>query len=296
MKNLRRRFERFCFANRSKGIPNLMLYITLGSGMVYLFTLATQQTFLYNLLCFDRALILQGEVWRLITYPLVSASGSNPLMVLIFLVCYYSLGRAMENIWGTLRFNLYYLSGVLLMDIYAMLFGGYADAYYLNLSLFLGYATLYPDAHFLLLFIIPVRAWIFAVLDLALIALEVIQLSFPVFYFPYNLLPLVSIANYFLFFGKDFFNIFPISWRVNASRLFRKNKTPVRKQQSKVIRFDAGSYQASTATPKAPYTHRCTVCGRTDVSNPELEFRYCSKCNGYFCYCEEHISNHNHIE
>ena len=88
MKNLRRRFERFCFANRSKGIPNLMLYITLGSGMVYLFTLATQQTFLYNLLCFDRALILQGEVWRLITYPLVSASGSNPLMVLIFLVCY----------------------------------------------------------------------------------------------------------------------------------------------------------------------------------------------------------------
>lgn len=296
MKNLRRRFERFCFANRSKGIPNLMLYITLGSGMVYLFTLATQQTFLYNLLCFDRALILQGEIWRLITYPLVSASGSNPLMVLIFLVCYYSLGRAMENIWGTLRFNLYYLSGVLLMDIYAMLFGGYADAYYLNLSLFLGYATLYPDAHFLLLFIIPVRAWIFAVLDLALIAFEVIGMSFPVFYFPYNLLPLVSIANYFLFFGKDFFNIFPMSWRVNASRLFRRNKTPARKQQPKVIRFDAGSYQASVAKPQAPYTHRCTVCGRTDVSNPELEFRYCSKCNGYFCYCEDHISNHNHIE
>ena len=133
MKNLRRRFERFCFANRNKGIPNLMLYITLGSGMVYLFTLATQQTFLYNLLCFDRALILQGEVWRLITYPLVSASGSNPLMVLIFLVCYYSLGRAMENMWGTLRFNLYYLSGVVLMDVYALAFGGYADAYYLNL-------------------------------------------------------------------------------------------------------------------------------------------------------------------
>ena len=296
MKNLRRRFERFCFANRTKGIPNLMLYISLGSGMVFLFSMITKNLFLYNLLCFDRALILQGQVWRLISYPLVSVSSTNPLLALIFLVCYYSLGRAMENIWGTLRFNLYYLSGVLLMDVYAMLFGGYADAYYLNLSLFLGYATLYPDAHFLLFYIIPVKAWVFAVLDLALILFTVISNSFPIFYFPYNLLPLVSIANYFLFFGKDFFNIFPMSWRVNAGRLFRKNKAPVQKQQPKVIRFDAGSYQASVAKPQAPYTHRCTVCGRTDVSNPELEFRYCSKCNGYFCYCEDHISNHNHIE
>ena len=273
-----------------------MLYISLGAGMVYLFTLATQSGFLYDMLCFDRARILQGQIWRLISYPLVSASGATPLLVLIFLVCYYALGRAMENMWGTLRFNLYYLSGVLLMDVYAMLFGGYADAYYLNLSLFLGYATLYPNAQFLFLFIIPVKAWIFAVLDLVLIALEVIQLSIPVFYFPYNFLPLISIANYFLFFGKDFCNIFPMSWRVNASRLFRKNKGPVRKQQPKVIRFDAGSYQASVAKPQAPYTHRCTVCGRTDVSNPELEFRYCSKCSGYFCYCQDHISNHNHIE
>ena len=296
MKNLRRRFERFCFANRNKGIPNLMLYITLGSGLVYLFTLVTQNTYLYSLLCFDRSLILQGQIWRLISYPLVSVSSSNPLLALIFLVCYYSLGRSMENIWGTLRFNLYYLSGVVLMDLYALIFGGYADAYYLNLSLFLGYATLYPNAHFLLFYIIPVKAWIFAVLDLALIAYTVISNSIPVFFFPYNLLPLVSIANYFLFFGKDFFNIFPMSWRVNASRLFRRNTPLKRKQQPKVIRFDAGSYQASTATPKAPYTHRCTVCGRTDVSNPELEFRYCSKCNGYYCYCEEHISNHAHIE
>ena len=162
--------------------------------------------------------------------------------------------------------------------------------------MFLGYATLYPNAHFLLFYIIPVKAWIFAVLDLALILITVISNSFPVFYFPYNLLPLISIANYFLFFGKDFFNIFPMSWRVNASRLFGKKVTPTRKQQPKVIRFDAGSYQASTAKPQAPFTHRCSVCGRTDVSNPELEFRYCSKCNGYFCYCEDHISNHTHIQ
>ena len=168
MKNLRRKFDIFCFRNRNKGIPNLMLYLTLGSAMVYLFTTVTQNTFLYELLSFNREKILQGQVWRLFSYPLTSASG-NLVMTLIFLVCYYSLGRAMENVWGTLRFNLYYLSGVVLMDLYALVFGGTASAYYLNLSLFLGYATLYPDSQFLFLFIIPVKAWIFAVLTVQLL-------------------------------------------------------------------------------------------------------------------------------
>jgi len=99
--------------------------------------------------------------------------------------------------------------------------------------------------------------------------------------------------NYFLFFGKDVGNVIPMSWKANFRRLFR-NK-PAKKTGT--IPFpSAGSYEATVATPKAPYTHRCTVCGRTDVSNPELEFRYCSRCSGYHCYCSDHISNHSHIE
>ena len=67
-------------------------------------------------------------------------------------------------------------------------------------------------------------------------------------------------------------------------------------EQPKTILFPTvGSYQAST-TVKAPYTHKCTVCGKTDVDSPDLEFRYCSRCNGYHCYCQEHISNHTHIQ
>ena len=128
----------------------------------------------------------------------------------------------------------------------------------LNLTLFLSYATLFPNAHFLLFFIIPVKAWIFAVVDLVLTLYEVYTLSYPVFCFPHNLFPLVAIGNYLLFFGKDVANVVPLSWRMN--------------------------------------THRCSVCGRTDVTNPELEFRYCSKCNGYHCYCEDHIGNHEHVE
>ena len=292
MKNLRRNFERFCYQHRSKGIPNLMLYISIGAALVYIMSMVDKSNTLYNALCFDRALILQGQVWRLFTYVFTYNAG-NVLFMFISLLCYFTLGRAMENIWGTFRFNLFYFTGVVLMDIFCMIFGGFrADVYYLNMSLFLGYATLYPDAGFLLFYIIPVKAWIFALLDLVLTLVEVIQLT-AAGLFPYNLFPLIAIANYFLFFGKDVVNVVPLTWRLNARRLFKKKP----KQKTGTVPFPtAGSYQATTASVKAPYTHKCTVCGRTDVTNPELEFRYCSRCNGYHCYCEDHINNHTHIQ
>ena len=288
MKNLRRRFELFCYNNRSKGIPNLMLYIALGSAVVYLMSEISGKDFLYSLLYFDRSLILQGQIWRLITYPLTYRIDSL-LLMMVSLLCYYSIGRAMENIWGTLRFNLFYFTGVVMMDVYCMLFGGTASVTYLNLSLFLSYATLYPDSQFLLFFIIPVKARLFALFDLAIVVLDLFTQSFP-----YNFFSVISLANYFLFFGSDVLNVLPLSWRINARRLFKKQ--PVQQKKAKVIQFDAGSYEATKAAPKAPYTHRCTICGRTDISNPELEFRYCSRCKGYYCYCEEHISNHSHIQ
>ena len=267
-----------------------MLYISLGCALVYLMTQITQNALLYSLLVFDRQAILQGQVWRLITYPLTFYN-SNLLLMAVALFCYYSIGRAMEHIWGTLRFNLFYFCGVILMDIWCMIFGGRADVTYLNLSLFLSYATMFPDAQFLLFFIIPVKAWIFALVDLLLVLF-----SFLADPFPYNFFSVISLANYFLFFGPDVLNVIPMSWRMNARRLFKKGQTP-KQERPKVVPFPkAGSYEATTAAPQAPYTHKCTICGRTDVSNPELEFRYCSRCSGYHCYCEDHINNHSHIE
>ncbi len=300
MKKLRLRFERFCFQNRTKGIPNLMLYVVLANAAVYLFSMVTNNSYLIEVLEFDRELILHGQVWRLFTYAFTYDAG-NILMTAIGLLCYYSLGRAIENSWGTLKFNLFYFSGIVLMDAYAMIVGAFLPAYsaylslwvnisYLNMSLFLAYATMYPDAGFLLFFIIPIKAWVFALIDLATVVLNVIQLPFP-----FNIFPIISLANYFLFFGKGVLNVIPVTWRMNARRLFRKKKKT--SSGAKTIPFpNAGSYQASVATPKAPYTHRCTVCGRTDLSDPNLEFRYCSKCNGFYCYCEEHIGNHVHIQ
>lgn len=310
MSKLRSNFERFCYRHRNKGIPNLMLYISIANALVYLFSVFDKSNTLYNIFCFNRDLILQGQVWRLITCVCTSVFGyGNILFVAVGLICYYSLGRAIENIWGTFRFNLFYFTGILLMDIFAMAFGGvqfsvgdtvyvmdpgfYADlGSYLNLSLFIAYATLYPQSQFLILFIIPVKAWIFALVYLGITLVQVLSMSFPSMIFPHNLFPLVALSNYFLFFGKDVANVVPLSWRINTGRLFKKKQ----KKTGTVPFPNAGSYKATTATAKAPYTHRCTVCGRTDLSHPELEFRYCSRCKGYFCYCEEHISNHNHVE
>ncbi|MBO5317989.1 MAG: hypothetical protein J6A74_06060 [Oscillospiraceae bacterium] len=302
MKNLRRSFDRFCYKNRDKGIPNLMLYIAIGNAIVLILSLFNGGAALYSLLCFDKSLILKGQVWRLVSY--VFTQSSDSFLGLIFLYFFYMLGRHVEQSMGTFRFNLFYLSGVLLMDIFAMIFcpvipdGGVTDAqytmlittlpvyynmaYYLHLSLLLTFATLYPDARFLIFFVIPIKGWVIALIYLVMVAAEIFNLSVPVFYFPHNLFPLVAVANYLLFMGGGIRNVFPFLNRP------RKMKTP---KTTGTIPF----------VPKADpqprdFTHRCRVCGRTDVTNPELEFRYCSRCNGYHCYCQDHINNHIHVE
>ena len=269
-----------------------MLYICVGTAIVYIMSILANNYVLYNLLCFNRTAILHGQVWRLFTYPLTLLQ-DNILFQLITLLCYFSLGQAMERLWGTFKFTLFYLTGVVMMDIYSMIFNCTANVYYLNMSLFLSYATMYPQASFLLFFIIPIKAWVFALIDLLIVFAGLFARPFTA----YNFFPLIALANYFLFFGKDVLNVIPVSWMANLRRLFRKISPTKKSGNPKVIPFpSAGSYEATTATPKAPYTHRCTVCGRTDVSNPELEFRYCSRCKGYYCYCQDHISNHSHIQ
>ena len=270
--------------NRNKGIPNLMLYVCVGNAIVYLMSQVVGSTSLYSLLLFSRTAILRGQVWRLISWPLTMYRG-NILLMAVALLCYYSLGRVIEQLWGTCKFNLFYLSGIVMMDVYCMIFGCQADVSYLNSSLFMSYATMFPSATFLLFFIIPVKAWIFALLNLIEIVIGLV--TYP---FPYNLFPIIALMNYFLFFGKDAVNVIPQSWRLWLRRHLGGKQTTAKHQQPKVVQFRTASRE------KPDYNHRCTVCGRTDVTNPELEFRYCSRCKGYYCYCQDHINNHTHIE
>lgn len=276
------KLNQFFFRNRKKGIPNLMLWIVIANVLVYILVRSDPSGMLYHALRFDRRLILQGEVWRLFSFVLLDVTSRNVISAFILVLMYPQLGRAMENYWGVLKFNCFYLTGILFSALGGMLLG-HASASSMHYTLFLIYATLYPDTVFRFYYIIPIKARWLALITLVLDLLLIFNGDF---------LPFFTLINYFLYLGKDFIRIFPDVWQVNFRRLFRKKN-----RGSHSIPFPkAGSYEASFTSPKAPYHHKCAVCGRTDVSDPGLEFRYCSRCKGYHCYCIDHINDHAHIE
>ena len=292
MKDLRRRFERFCLKNRGKGIPNLMLVIAIGNLVVYVLSRVDPSNIVYSYLCFSRSAILCGQVWRLFTYVftyLNDTAGIYLFLAVVSLFCYYQFGKILESYWGPFRFNLYYLTGLLLTDLAALLLGSGADAAALNLSLFLAVATIAPEARVLLLFFIPLKmkymAWVYlggTVLSVFLYLRIAPFLSF------YWLLPIVPLLNYLLFLRQ----------RRQKHPAGRPALPPAQKLPHHRHRRSAERELGRVLplkTGEKPYRHKCTVCGRTDTDYPNLEFRYCSKCNGYYCYCIDHINNHVHI-
>lgn len=309
MAHLKRDFNRFLFKHRDKGIPRLMLWICISNALVFLISLFNES--LVNLLYFNAAAILRGQVWRLVTYIFTFAVGSGPIFYRIFVATlsisfYYWIGTLLENTWGTLRFNLFYLMGVVLMDATALgLYLGFGipagvTTHYLNLSMFLAVATLLPDYKIYLNLIIPVKMKWLAWLDLGLTLYEVVSTivllgpyyNYHIGIILYALFPLIALLNYFIFFGRDVKNLLP------GRRLYRKKPGRVPRQknvaESQPSPDWAKNYRSDSG--QRPYRHKCTVCGRTDVDCPDLEFRYCSKCAGYFCYCIDHINNHTHIQ
>ena len=316
MKELRRKFDRFCFRNRDKGIPNLMTWICLGNAAVFLLWRFFNIP-LPGLLNFDSYAIMQGQVWRLFTYIFTFASegsffGSYVLGALFSILFYHWIGKMLEMVWGTLRFNLYYLCGILLTDLAGMaIHWGFGlpvslGSTYLNLSLFLAVATLVPDNRILLMMFIPIKmkwmAWVDFIITANALITGIMECIFywnaygsylGLFHLCIGLLPLVAILNYFLFFGRGIANVMP-DWLKRRMTAPKKNYRSTAQTPPRPDPNWANNYRSSSG--ERPYRHKCTVCGKTDTAYPNLEFRYCSRCNGYYCYCLEHINNHAHIQ
>lgn len=284
MNRFTRWLDTLCIRNRSKGIPNLMLYISIGSAFIYLMTAMDPSYALYRLLCFDRSAILRGQLWRLVTFVIAEPGGLgalNMLLTLISLYFYWQCGNLIERQIGTFKFNLYYLSGVLLMDIAGLITGLSLDASSLNLTLLLAFALLYGEARILLMMIIPIKAKVIGWVYIALLLYQ--------FVFTLSPIPLVPLIPLVLFFWRELPGLLPDSWRW---KLESKKRNRERTKAKPNPNWAAG-YQSKSGRPA--YHHKCTVCGRTDTDNPGLEFRYCSRCSGYRCYCMEHINDHAHI-
>lgn len=274
-----RKLERFCYKHPRFGIPNLMLYIVIGNLIVYLLSMIDRTGLFPSYLVFSPHLILQGQIWRLFTFIFFPVSG-NLFLTAISLYFYYFIGRTLEREWGTAKFTIFYLSGVLFHIVGGMIIGLLTNSalgltgHYLNLSMFFAFASLYPDMQVLLFFFIPIKMKWLALVDAAYFIYGIIRLS-PALY---KLIPVIAILNYLLFFSGDLVAIL-------RRKLGRRPK--------KTVHFRSA---AQAAKENKGYLHKCAVCGKTDTDYPNLEFRYCSKCNGYYCYCEDHIHNHIHIE
>lgn len=153
---------------RRYAISDLMKYIVIGQGIVFalLYIWPTLGYQLYSLITLTRTGLMRGQIWRLVTFVFVPPS-SSPIFILFALYFYYMIGVGLENQWGKVKFNLYYLVGML-GSIIAALITGYADNTFLNLSLFFAYAALYPDEQVLLFMILPIKMKYLALVDAAL--------------------------------------------------------------------------------------------------------------------------------
>ena len=292
MRAMQQWLSRFCQKHPRLGIPGLMRYIVIGNVLVYLLDLFSTGSVgaASSLLGFNAAAILHGQIWRLVTFVFVPYGGQNLFFFAVTLYFYYFIGNALEREWGANKFTVFYFFGVILNILVGFLVGA-ASMYYVNMSMFFAFATLYPDLQFLLFFIIPVKAKWLAWFDAAFFGITVIRFLFSG-HVILALIPIVAVLNYLLFFAADISN--QVSYwkhRAKSSRWQHSNSGP------KVVNFhNAKTKTRAGQKPDQPYIHKCAVCGRTDVTNPELEFRYCSRCNGYYCYCSDHINNHVHIK
>jgi hypothetical protein len=268
--------ELFCRKHPYFGIPNLMKYITIANAVLWLLNAVNSRILPY--MVFSPYWILRGQVWRLISFVFIPPS--TGILAFIAFYFYYFLGSTLEQQWGTARFNLYFFSGVVLTILFGFLIYWITGvsvsltAYYLFLSMFFSFAVLFPDMQVLLFFVIPVKMKWLAILDALFFLYGIFTTPFPA-----NLVPVVAILNFFLFCGEDLLAMLGVYKKSANTISFQRAAREIRRKQAASL-----------------YHHKCAVCGKTDTDYPDLEFRYCSKCAGYHCFCQEHINSHIHFK
>lgn len=267
-------------------ISNLMLYIVMGQATVLAFTLFSRSNALIQFIYFNPLLIIKGQIWRLFTYVFIPNS-TNIIFFLFAAFLYYYIGGSLEREWGAFKFNCYYFLGCIFNMLGLLIvqlifypsngnmfyFANYSNiTYYLNLSLFLAFAALYPDMEFMLYMILPVKVKYLALLDVILLAY-----SFFTGNTASRVLILISLLNFLLFFKSYVFD----------------HKPHIKKATKKMPTYHR---QVKKGPPIQVAFHKCSVCGKTELTDPDMEFRYCSKCNGNYEYCLDHLTQHDHVQ
>ena len=300
MSNWERKFGKY--AIRDLPLKLVILYVV---GFVLEFALPQAFTWL----TLDPWAVIHGQLWRLVSWLLIPPVTDNLFFIAIMLFFYYSIGTSLERVWGRWKFNVFIFSGVLLTIVSAFLwmgvtlltlgsggisaygvsvaeymraYSGAFSTYYINMSIFLAYALTFPEAQVLLMFIIPIKVKYLGILDAAFLFYEMIHYGGPSRY-----VIAAALLNVVLYYFRSG------GWmRVSPAQIRRRGnfRRSVNRGTSSV--GSGGTFRAgSGAVP----LHKCAICGRTSLLYPELDFRYCSRCEGNLEYCSDHLFTHVHV-
>ncbi len=244
-------------------------------------------------------ILFRGQVWRIVTWIVTPPSIGNLFTTLIMLYFYWSLGTTLERAWGTYRYNVYIFSGMLFTILGSFVSMGISylihgelwpvmsqagslcfSTGYINMSIFLAFALTFPEMQVLLMFIIPIKVkWMGIVYGIMLVweFLEGAKVFTGAVILDVSLFSRIAIVSSLLNF---------IVFFLSSRRLLISPKQVHRRQE-----FKREVHRGAAITK-----HKCAICGRTEETNPELEFRFCSKCNGNYEYCQDHLFSHKHVE
>lgn len=271
------------------GIENLTIYIIVSYVLGYALMILNPSVL--SFLSLNVTKILHGQIWRLITWVIYPPSTSSTLwFVIAILFFYYPISASLERTWGSFKFTLYILSGIVFTVISAFVLyfvtggiwdaylnGGLFSTYYISLSIFLAYALTYPEMKVMLYFVIPIKMKWMALVYVVPVAWNVVRYVMGGMWF--RALPIIaSLLNFIIFFvGTRNFS------KYDPKEIHRKNQFKRAASGSKVVPFSGEVTK-----------HKCAICGRTEKDDPNLEFRFCSKCDGNYEYCQDHLYTHIH--
>ncbi len=270
--------------------------------------------------------ILHGQVWRIVSWLLIPP-GTIDFWTVIMLYFYYSIGRSLESVWGDFRYNVYIFSGVIFTILGSFLVYGLAylqfakvieagtltaeqlfsyakslsvtdgstlvlpgawfagfSTIYICMSIFLAYAATFPDMRVLLMFIIPVRVKILGIIDAAYLGVMVIvSLTSGRWYDA--VIILVSVLNFIIF----FFTTRDVFGKSRPSEFKRQADYRRKVRWAQVHTGNEATHEGKNVITR----HKCAICGRTELDG-DIEFRFCTKCDGNYEYCMDHLYTHTH--
>ena len=282
---LERKFGRYA-------IHNLMKYIIGLYALGYVVFMINPNIY-YQYLALNIDKVLHGQVWRLVTFLIQPISSIDPISIFISLYLYYMIGNSLENAWGAFRFNLYFLSGIIFniiaVVVIYLISGGktyLVSLDYINQSMFFAFAALYPNVQLLLMFIIPIKVKYLGMLYGAIVAYEVISCLIAGGDNIYTVIVILfALANFIIFFlsTRNY-------KRISPSEIRRKQN--YRRQTRQASYGNVTQFKGKNVVTR----HKCAVCGRTELDDDNLEFRFCSKCEGNYEYCMDHLFTHEHVK